>query len=77
MLVKSVKIGDMLVYPVTSNLVDVFWGDGWENQARFKFTQQGIDRIPKRDAVGHAIKTTHTTLPRGVYSTLKQWKGVK
>ena len=68
MSVKSVKIGGMLVYPVTNNLVDVFWGDGFTNQARFKFNKDTIDRVQSKDA---------KVLPRGIYQVLKQFKGEK
>lgn len=68
MSVKSVKIGDMLVYPVTNNLVDVFWGEGFDNQSRFKFNKDSIDRIVGKDA---------KVLPRGIYQVLKQFKGEK
>ena len=70
MQVKSVKFGDVLVYPVTNNLVDVFWGDGWTNQARFKFNKDTVDRLPTKQGT--------PTLPRGIYQSLKQYKqGVK
>lgn len=36
--VSSLTNNQMVVYPVTHNLVDLFWGDGWENTARFKWT---------------------------------------
>lgn len=34
----SLTFEGTLVYPVTHNLVDLFWGEGFTNQARFKWT---------------------------------------
>jgi hypothetical protein len=76
MSVKSVKIGDMLVYPVTNNLVDVFWGNGFDNQARFKFNKDSIDRVPNKNVDGSTVRLL-PTLPRGIYQVLKQFKGEK
>ena len=32
-------IDGFTIYPVTHNLVDFFWGEGWENHARFKWSK--------------------------------------
>ena len=37
---KSVNNGSQKVISVTNNLFDLFWGDGWENWARFKWDKE-------------------------------------
>jgi hypothetical protein len=34
---KAINKDGIKIYPVTYNLVDLFWGVGWGNTARFKF----------------------------------------
>ena len=41
-LVKSfTTINGYLIYPCTTNLIDIFWGVGFENCARFKWGSGG------------------------------------
>jgi hypothetical protein len=50
------------VYPVTHNLVDMFWGRGFTNHARFKF-----------QATGWTLWKKSTNLPREYQDTLQAY----
>jgi len=59
--INSIKVGNFLVYPVTRNLVDVFWGNSWKNQARYKRTNSQFELWSKTSA-----------LPKGIEDVLKE-----
>lgn len=50
----------MRIYPITNTLIDCFWGEGWENQARVKIT-------PKKPVVVSASKP----IPKNFFPSLK------
>jgi hypothetical protein len=64
--VKSVKVDGVTIYPVYNNLVDVFWGDGWDNQARYKFNGRSWD-----------LWNSTKKVPRNIDEVLSKFKGVK
>lgn len=78
--VKSFKeIDGCVVYPVTHNLVDLFWGEGFTNQARFKWQKsRGGER---RNSVAEPVKagewvlwSKSSSLPKGFTSILEAYR---
>ena len=62
-----VKKDGFVVYPITHNLVDLFWGNGFENSARFKWT--GQDWV---------LRNKNNSLPKGCMQALNFYiQGVK
>lgn len=58
-----------LVYPVTHNLVDLFWGVGFVNQARFKWNPKG------RTGEGEwALWSKTSSLPKGFINSLEFYR---
>lgn len=55
-----------LVYPITHNLIDLFWGKGFINHARFKFTRNEWN-----------LWTKSSNLPRGYQDVLQEYLKVK
>lgn len=56
------------IYPVTHNLVDVFWGVGFANYARFKWIKEKeIFELWKKNK----------SLPNGLLLTLLEWRKEK
>ena len=58
-----VKKDGFVVYPITHNLVDLFWGVGFENAARFKWT--GKD---------WALRSKNNSLPKGFINALNGYQ---
>ena len=52
-----------LVYPITHNLVDMFWGRGFINHARFKFNNGEW-----------VLWNKSTTLPKGFNGSLQAYR---
>lgn len=77
--VKSFKeIAEYTVYPVTHNLVDLFWGEGYTNQARFKWQKsRGGDRSVKTVEPLHGewvLWSKTSPLPKGFISILEEYR---
>lgn len=77
--VKSFKeIDGCVVYPVTHNLVDLFWGEGFTNQARFKWQKsRGGDRSAKTTEPRSGewvLWSKSSSLPKGFNSILEAYR---
>jgi hypothetical protein len=56
------EVNGFMVYPITHNLIDLFWGRGFTNHARFKF-QGGSWNVWKKSS----------NLPREYQDTLQAY----
>lgn len=78
--VKSFKeIAEYTVYPVTHNLVDLFWGEGYTNQARFKWQKsRGGDRSAKTVEPSidgeWVLWSKSSSLPKGFINVLETYR---
>lgn len=58
----SFNLNGFTVYPITHNLVDLFWGNGFTNHARFKLTKDSYNLWKKS-----------SNLPKGYQDTLQAY----
>lgn len=59
----SIKLDDFVVYPVNKKLVDLFWGEGWRNRARFRWDGQAWE-----------VKAKTHHLPKGFIHALELYR---
>ena len=63
-LIKSfTQLNEYVIYPVTHNLIDVFWGVGFINHARFKWGSGSF-----------ALWKKNKSLPNNLEKALSQYK---
>ena len=63
-IMSSVNFSDgSVVYPLTHNLVDYFWGFAWENVARFKWNGKEWE-----------LRSKTSSLPRGFITALESYR---